>query len=242
MAWSTRQLAELAGTSLRTVRHYHEVGLLPEPERRANGYKQYGVGHLARLLRVKRLAELGFSLDRIAGMADGEEHPAQALRDLDAELAATIERLQGVREELAVILADSVPADLPPGLAPAVAVAKYRESDRAFAVIMGRVLSPEAIDRYREVLEEYYGEPDATGFDSLPEDADEATRVRVAELLAPQLKQLKENHPGVSELRDDTPDGRELAASAVIAALRDLYNPAQLDVLIRAERINGAEG
>ena len=33
MAWSTRQLAELAGTSLRAVRHYHDVGLLPEPER-----------------------------------------------------------------------------------------------------------------------------------------------------------------------------------------------------------------
>src|SRR5204863_5377681 len=40
MAWSTREIAELAGTSLRAVRHYHEVGLLAEPERRANGYKQ----------------------------------------------------------------------------------------------------------------------------------------------------------------------------------------------------------
>lgn len=37
MAWSTRRLAELAGTSLRTVRHYHEVELLAEPERRADG-------------------------------------------------------------------------------------------------------------------------------------------------------------------------------------------------------------
>jgi hypothetical protein len=31
MAWSTRELAELAGTTLRAVRHYHEVGLLAEP-------------------------------------------------------------------------------------------------------------------------------------------------------------------------------------------------------------------
>src|ERR687892_734354 len=46
MAWSTREIAELAGTSLRAVRHYHEVGLLEEPARRANGYKQYGVAHL----------------------------------------------------------------------------------------------------------------------------------------------------------------------------------------------------
>ncbi|GAA2673457.1 MULTISPECIES: MerR family transcriptional regulator [Actinosynnema] len=242
MAWSTRQLAELAGTSLRTVRHYHEIGLLPEPERRVNGYKQYGVAHLTRLLRIKRLAELGFSLDRIASMGDGGEHPAQALRDLDAELAATIDRLQGVREELAVILAESAPVDLHPDLAPAVALEKYGEAERSFAVVMGRLLSPEAIGRYRKVLEEYYGEPDATGFDELPEDADEATRARVAVLLARQLKRIKENHPGVTELRDSRPDARELAGSAVAAALRDLYNPAQLDVLIRAERINAAEG
>ncbi|MFD2466244.1 MerR family transcriptional regulator [Amycolatopsis silviterrae] len=44
------------------MRHYHEVGLLAEPERLANGYKQYGVVHLVRLLRIKRLVGLGFSL------------------------------------------------------------------------------------------------------------------------------------------------------------------------------------
>ena len=55
MAWSTREIAELAGTSLRAVRHHHEVGLLDEPERRANGYKQYGVAHLVRLVRIKRV-------------------------------------------------------------------------------------------------------------------------------------------------------------------------------------------
>lgn len=104
MAWSTRQLAELAGTSLRAVRHYHEVGLLDEPERGSNGYKHYGVAHLVRLLRIKRLTELGFSLAQIAEMGEGGGHPGEALRALDAELAATIERLYRVRVELAVIL------------------------------------------------------------------------------------------------------------------------------------------
>lgn len=46
MAWSTRQVSELAGTSLRAVRHHHEIGLLDEPDRGPNGYKQYGVAHL----------------------------------------------------------------------------------------------------------------------------------------------------------------------------------------------------
>ncbi|MFB6786624.1 MerR family transcriptional regulator [Streptomyces olivaceus] len=104
MSWSTREIAELAGTSLRAVRHYHEVGLLEEPERRANGYKQYGVPHLVRLLRVKRLVDLGFSLNRIAETVDEDQHPGRALRTLDAELAATIERLQRARLELATLI------------------------------------------------------------------------------------------------------------------------------------------
>ena len=100
------------------MRHYHEVGLLAEPERRSNGYKQYGVAHLVRLLRIKRLTDLGFSLTQIARLGDAEEHPAEALRALDAELAATIERLQRARVELGTILSQAVPPDLPAELAP----------------------------------------------------------------------------------------------------------------------------
>jgi DNA-binding transcriptional MerR regulator len=88
MAWSTREIAALAGTSLRAVRHYHDVGLLDEPERHNNGYKQYGVAHLVRVLRIKRLTDLGFSLPQITAMGDTDDHPEQALHTLDAELAA----------------------------------------------------------------------------------------------------------------------------------------------------------
>lgn len=114
VAWSTRQLAELAGTSVRAVRHYHDVGLLAEPERRPNGYKNYGTPHLTRLLRVKRLAGLGFSLAQIAKMGEAAEPPEQSLRALDADLAATIERLQRVRAELARTLRRTTPTEPPP--------------------------------------------------------------------------------------------------------------------------------
>jgi DNA-binding transcriptional MerR regulator len=84
MPWSTRQLADLAGTTVNTVRHYHQVGLLPEPERRSNGYKQYTVPHLVRLLRIRRLVDLGVPLSRIDSMEDApradsptQEHATQ---------------------------------------------------------------------------------------------------------------------------------------------------------------------
>ena len=77
MAWSTRELAELAGVSPRAIRHWHDMRILPVPSRRANGYKQYGNGHLVRVLRIKRLTDLGFRLEQIGELlsregADGE--------------------------------------------------------------------------------------------------------------------------------------------------------------------------
>ena len=60
------EIAKLAGVSVRTLRHYHAIGLLPEPPRGENGYRDYGAGNLVRLLRIKRLSSLGFSLSRIS--------------------------------------------------------------------------------------------------------------------------------------------------------------------------------
>lgn len=41
-------LAEPAGTTVNTVRHYHRLGLLPEPDRHVNNYWQCGAGALVR--------------------------------------------------------------------------------------------------------------------------------------------------------------------------------------------------
>ncbi|WP_258017589.1 MerR family transcriptional regulator [Streptomyces noursei] len=168
MAWSTREIAELAGTSLRAVRHYHEVGLLDEPVRRANGYKQYGVAHLVRLLRIKRLVDLGFSLSQIAEMGDADDHPGEALRALDAELAATIGRLQRARMELGFILKKSVPADLPPEFATAAAGTPLPEAERSFVTVMSRVLGPKGIAAYAELLRNPVEDPAGDAFHNCP--------------------------------------------------------------------------
>ncbi|GID30441.1 helix-turn-helix domain-containing protein [Paractinoplanes brasiliensis] len=104
MAWSTRELAELAGTTVNTVRYYHRVGLLEEPGRRSNGYKEYGPQELARLVRIRRLVELGVPLARIG--SDGAVLP-ETLRQVDADLAADIERLNRARTGIAAILRGS---------------------------------------------------------------------------------------------------------------------------------------
>ena len=238
--WSTREIAELAGTSLRAVRHYHEVGLLPEPERHANGYKQYGVAHLVRVLRIRRLTDLGFSLSQIAAMGDADDHPQEALRALDAELAATIDRLQRVRDELGLILSGSIPTDLPPEFAPA--VAGVSGVDRSLIVVMARVLGPQGLQDYADMLQNLPPDPVGPEFDDLPADADEATRQELAERIVPFLRDLFAEHPGVRDVAADAPGGSRFASETAGQAMRDLYNPAQLDVLRRAGRLLAGDG
>lgn len=236
VAWSTREIAELAGTSLRAVRHYHQVGLLSEPERRSNGYKRYGVAHLVRLVRIKRLVDLGFSLPQIAAMGDTDEHPEQALRELDAELAATIDRLQRARDELGELLETSAPTDLPPEFAP-VAVAKMTDADRKLVVVLSRVLGPRGRQVYADLIRDTREDPAASELDTLSADADEATRQDLAERLAPYIWSVRQAHPGLTEARADAPRGANFVEKAIDDAMADLYNPAQIDVLRRAGQI-----
>ncbi|MBF6350890.1 MULTISPECIES: MerR family transcriptional regulator [Nocardia] len=234
MSWSTRELAELAGTSVRTVRHYHDVGLLEQPERGSNGYKRYGVAHLLRVLRIKRLSDLGIPLSRIAAMGESE-YPHESLLTLDAELAATIERLQRVRMELALILRQGTPTDLPPDLAPI--AAEFTEADRAYTVIMNRVLGPTALNSLREMLTTGNAtDPAMDEFDNLPADADEQTRAKVAEQVAPYARKLQTTYPDLTAVHD-SPVGPQRAVQALALALKDLYNEAQFDVLLRVNRI-----
>ncbi|WP_214407404.1 MerR family transcriptional regulator [Pseudonocardia lacus] len=231
MAWSTRELAELAGTSVRAVRHYHEVGLLPLPGRRSNGYKQYGVSHLVRLLRIKRLVDLGFSLSRIAAMGEDDHHPAEALRALDAELGATIERLRRARVELGLILRDHAPTDLPAELAPAAGAAGLSAADRSMVLVMSRVMGPEHVGAYAEMLRSRPTDPTDGEFDSLPVDADEATRRDLAERMAPYIRRMRERYPEAMAPDVDAPRGARFVAETAAAAMAELYNPAQLDVI-----------
>ena len=91
------QLATQAGVAIDTVRYYERQGLLPPPERRASGYRQYGQPDIARLRFIRRAKELGFSLQeiqgllRLSGQADADRSEVrtlaqQRLTDIEAKL------------------------------------------------------------------------------------------------------------------------------------------------------------
>ena len=230
MAWSTRELADLAGTTVRAVRHYHEVGLLEEPQRRANGYKQYGVAHLVRTLRIKRLADLGFSLPQIADLGDADQYPREALRSLDTRLAQTLDRLQRVRVEVHQILRQAVPTDLPPALAVRIRDVELSDADRSLLVVMSRVLEPAVVTAFVDALQALPPSAAVAAFDVLPADADEPTRQDLAIRLLPRSRTMRAMLP---RLWSTTPGSDAAATRTVEEAVRDVYNPAQLDVLHR---------
>ena len=114
----SNDVAKLAGVTVRTLRHYHQLGLLPEPPRQANGYRDYSPADVARVLRIKRLAGLGFPLSRIGDVleemdAEGHATSASALDELDRELALEIARLQEQRRTIAELRAEHLDPDLP---------------------------------------------------------------------------------------------------------------------------------
>ena len=100
------ELAAYAGVTVRTVRHYHQVGLLPEPERDASGYRRYGATAVVQLIRIRTLADAGVPLARIAEMLDADDATfGEAVGRIDARLRAEIQRLQASRKRIAQLAA-----------------------------------------------------------------------------------------------------------------------------------------
>ena len=75
------QLASYAGVTVRTVRHYHQIGLLAEPERDHSGYRSYDAAAVVRLTRIRVLADAGVPLARVQELlVAGPEEFAQPSR------------------------------------------------------------------------------------------------------------------------------------------------------------------
>ncbi|WP_189846037.1 MerR family transcriptional regulator [Streptomyces rubiginosohelvolus] len=228
MTWSTRQLAELAGTTLKTVRHYHKLGLLEEPERAPSGYKRYDVRHLVRLMGIRRLTDLGVPLSDIPTVAAADARSTETLRALDAELAANIERQQHMRRQLAAILEDGASLDLPADFGAAAATLPRAQQD--LLVAYSSVLTPTAMS----VIRDQYTRPRdevAKEFEQLPADAPEDVRRRLAAHLAAEVRAQRADHSFITDLDAASRRNGKLTRSVVTQALITFYNEAQLDVL-----------
>ncbi|WP_309709188.1 MerR family transcriptional regulator [Pseudolysinimonas sp.] len=115
MEWSIQEIAKLAGTTSRTLRHYDETGLVPPSRVGANGYRYYDADALVRLQRVLLLRELGLGIPAIVQVLEGQRDDGHALalhltwlreeqRRLDRQIASvetTIKTLNGGEKPMA---------------------------------------------------------------------------------------------------------------------------------------------
>ncbi|MGY1686894.1 heavy metal-responsive transcriptional regulator [Geodermatophilus sp. SYSU D00804] len=115
------ELASAAGVPTDTVRYYERVGLLPEPERTAAGYRSYDAGAVDRLHFIRGAQRLGLRLSDIRALLAVRDtgtcpcEPAEQLlrRRLD-EVDAEIARLVALRAQMRA-MADALPsAQCPP--------------------------------------------------------------------------------------------------------------------------------
>jgi DNA-binding transcriptional MerR regulator len=108
------QLAAYAGVTVRAVRHYHHIGLVPEPERDASGYRRYGPRAVVSLIKIRTLANAGVPLSEIGQMLEaGAPDFAEAVQRIDSHLREEIERLETSRKQVAQLAAGDSLA-LPP--------------------------------------------------------------------------------------------------------------------------------
>ncbi|MBT2541872.1 MerR family transcriptional regulator [Streptomyces sp. ISL-44] len=109
------QIGEVAARtelSLRTIRHYEETGLVTPSARSQGGFRLYTETDVARLMVIRRMKPLGFTLDQMRdlldatdrldtdGQLDAAEHEALLDRVREYERAAT-EQVEKLRTQLA---------------------------------------------------------------------------------------------------------------------------------------------
>ncbi|MEE9524807.1 MAG: MerR family transcriptional regulator [Thermodesulfovibrionales bacterium] len=88
------KLAEQAGVNIETIRYYERRGLMPRPERRASGYRQYNPDSAKRIRFIKHAQELGFSLkeiDELLSLKLDDRTPCSQVRKHAEEKIADIE-------------------------------------------------------------------------------------------------------------------------------------------------------
>lgn len=96
------QLADFAGVTIKAVRHYHQRGLLEEPQRDSSGYRRYSAAHAIELVKIKTLAEAGVPLARVKELlAADPDRFATAIAEIDRSLVERAAELLRTRERIA---------------------------------------------------------------------------------------------------------------------------------------------
>jgi MerR family transcriptional regulator, thiopeptide resistance regulator len=159
------QAAAFAGVTVKTIRHYHQLGLIEEPRRDRSDYRRYKSADLLRLVQVRTLAGAGVPLAEIGAILDADPDKfAAALLEVDQQLTSRIEELIGRRETLRqlaggerVLLPERACALLE--RLPALGFTADDVTTAREALVLVRALVPESLDNYLTQIEHGLEDP-----------------------------------------------------------------------------------
>ncbi|MGW0712376.1 MerR family transcriptional regulator [Streptomyces sp. NPDC002643] len=252
------ELAAAVGVTTRAVRHYHQLGLLPEPERRANGYRDYTLRHAVVLARIRRLTELGLGLAEVRDVLadDAGRELAEVLEELDEDLARQETAVRERRARLRVLMEDAragrLPAEGPVSPELAALFGKFgpvphspmAAKDREVFALLETTATPEARERLLAGLESMTAAPGAVEraheayalldalADADPDDprVNEAARL-LADLIPPDLV------PPDTVVDDDSDTAGGNGGTGFLRAFYADFAPAQAEAIRRTLRI-----
>ncbi len=95
------QIGEVAARtelSLRTIRHYEDTGLVLPSARSQGGFRLYTESDVARLMVIRRMKPLGFTLDEMRALLDATDRLDSGLELPPEERAELLERIRGFEQ------------------------------------------------------------------------------------------------------------------------------------------------
>jgi len=259
-------VAQLLGVTTKTVRHYHKLGLLREPDRTAAGYRLYGAADLLRLHQIRRLQALGLSLQQIRPvLGTTESDPTLrgvlgALRDdVEHQIALLVARRAEIDRLLAGDLGRAIeePRPTPATLArmeellgihlTEVSAAVREQEERGWAMIEAFAWPREYIVGWHSIVEHYAAHPEALRrlhplSERLAALAHQPIDPAVLRELADDFQAYQREHPFPTALLPAFADPEQPFARVFGDLLRAQLDPAQQQLMTLLHDTPGSPG
>lgn len=100
MNLSIGQLAKNVGVNIQTIRYYERIALIPQPQRKESGYRQYNTGDVQKIKFIKKAQELGFTLKEIKDLLTLRVDPETSCEDVRIRAEKKINDIEVKLKEL----------------------------------------------------------------------------------------------------------------------------------------------
>lgn len=100
MLYTVKEVSELSGVTIKTLHHYHKIGLLQPAEISDAGYRLYGAAELELLQQIRFYREMDFPLEQIKELMEETPDRLSILTEQEKLLLARWNRLERVLQTL----------------------------------------------------------------------------------------------------------------------------------------------